>query len=156
VNASDPDGTVPVLSSSTLPLGASFIDAGNGNRIIFLDPGFLQSGTYNISYFATDGILRDTEAIVITVIDAGNQPPVLANIGARSTTEGITLTINVSSTDPEGGTDPHNRHASAGRASPITATAPTLSVGSRPSIGQGFTQSHSDQPMILLQSIQKS
>ncbi|MBK7141795.1 MAG: tandem-95 repeat protein [bacterium] len=102
VNSSDPDGTTPVLTSSTLPLGAGFVDNGDGSGSLTWTPTFLQSGVYNVSFFATDGILRDTELVVITVIDAGNQLPVLSSIGPRSITEGIQLTVAVSATDAEG------------------------------------------------------
>ncbi|PWB68849.1 hypothetical protein C3F09_10930, partial [candidate division GN15 bacterium] len=102
ITSSDPDGTIPVLWTSTLPSGAVFTDAGDGTGSFTWTPTYLQSGVYNVSFFATDGILRDTEAVVITVIDAGNQPPVLTSIGPRSTTEGVTLTVNVSATDAEG------------------------------------------------------
>ncbi len=103
VTATDPDGTTPAFTTSALPRGASFVDNGNGSGNFTWTPDFVQSGTFNVSFFATDGVLRDTEAIVITVIDAKNQPPVLAVIGARSTTEGINLNFNTSATDPEGG-----------------------------------------------------
>ncbi len=102
VNSTDPDGTIPVLTSSTLPLGANFIDNGDGSASFTWTPTFLQSGVYNVSFFATDGILRDTQAVVITVNDAGNQLPVLAAIGPRNVTEGILLTIATSATDAEG------------------------------------------------------
>ncbi|MEW6050860.1 MAG: tandem-95 repeat protein [Candidatus Zixiibacteriota bacterium] len=122
VIASDPDGTTPVLTSSTLPRGASFVDAGNGTGSFTWSPDFVQSGTYNVSFFATDGVLRDTEAIVITVIDAGNQPPVLAAIGSRSTTEGVILSFGISATDAEGG-------------------SPTLTTGTLPS-GASFVDNN--------------
>ncbi|SYZ71886.1 Conserved repeat protein (fragment) [Candidatus Zixiibacteriota bacterium] len=122
VTATDPDGTIPALSNSTLPRGASFVDNGNGTGSFSWTPDYIQSGSYNISFFATDGVLRDTEAIVITVIDAGNQPPVLAAIGPRSTTEGISLNFNISATDAEGG-------------------IPTLSTGALPN-GASFVDNH--------------
>ena len=56
---------------------------------------FTESGVYNIIILASDGVLADSETVQITVFDAGNQLPVLANIGVRSTTEGINLGFGV-------------------------------------------------------------
>ncbi|MEW5795918.1 MAG: Ig-like domain-containing protein [Candidatus Zixiibacteriota bacterium] len=102
VSATDPDGTTPTLNTSTLPLNASFVDNGNGTGNFSFTPDFTQAGTYNITFRATDGILVDTEIVVITVVDAGNRTPVLAEIGPKSVTEGTNLHIDVSATDADG------------------------------------------------------
>jgi phage-related protein len=122
VTATDPDGTTPSLSNTTLPSGASYVDNGNGTGSFNWTPTYLQSGSYNVSFYATDGILRDTELVTITVIDAGNQLPILAGIGARSTTENVNLSFSVSASDAEGVT-------------------PTLSTGTLPN-GANFIDNH--------------
>ncbi|MCH7947634.1 MAG: tandem-95 repeat protein, partial [candidate division Zixibacteria bacterium] len=101
VSATDADATIPALSTSALPTGAAFVDNGNGTGTFDWTPDFLQSGNYNVTFYATDGFATDSEIVVITVNDGGNQLPVLAAIGAQSTTENVLLSFGVSATDPE-------------------------------------------------------
>ncbi len=102
VSATDPDATIPTLTTSTLPTGATFTDNGDGTGTFDWTPTFTQSGSYDVTFYASDGTLIDSELVTITVIDAGNQTPVLATIGSQSTTEEINLTFGVSATDPDG------------------------------------------------------
>ncbi|RKX20196.1 MAG: hypothetical protein DRP35_06450, partial [Candidatus Zixiibacteriota bacterium] len=99
--ASDPDGSTPILSSSSLPSGASFIDNNDGTGTFDWSPGYIESGSYDITFFAFDGALTDSEIVTITVVEAGNQTPILSSIGPRSTTEGIQLLFNISATDSD-------------------------------------------------------
>ena len=101
VSATDPDGTTPSLSAEDVPTNASFLDNGDGTGTFDFNPDFLQAGTYNVRFIATDGVLSDTEIVAITVNDAGNQAPVLATIGPKSVTEGANLNFGVSATDPD-------------------------------------------------------
>ena len=101
VTATDPDATIPALSTSTLPTGAGFVDNGDGSGTFDWTPGFTDAGTYNITFYADDGALIDSEQVVITVIESGNQSPVLAAIGAQSTTETVNLNFAVTATDPD-------------------------------------------------------
>jgi len=71
VEADDPDGTVPMLSASPLPAGASFTDGGDGIGVFAWTPAAGQAGTYEITYVASDGALKDTQAAVIIVAGAG-------------------------------------------------------------------------------------
>ncbi len=64
IEASDPDGTIPVLSAAPLPAGASFTDSGNGTGIFDWTPSVGQAGTYPITFKASDGILEDTQRAV--------------------------------------------------------------------------------------------
>jgi PKD repeat protein len=102
ISASDSDGTVPVLTALDLPMHAAATDSGNGRMLFAFDPDFNQSGVYNVTLVASDGQLSDSEIVIITVIEAGNQPPVFAPIGPKSVLEGQTLAFDVSATDPEG------------------------------------------------------
>jgi len=117
--ATDPDGTTPSFTSTTLPSGASYIDNGNGSATFDWTPDFTQSGVYNITFRATDGSLSDSEVVVITVNEAGNQAPTLAAIGSKGTTEGVNLNFSVSASDPD-------------------STIPALSTSALPS-GASFT-----------------
>ncbi|MCH7948403.1 MAG: tandem-95 repeat protein, partial [candidate division Zixibacteria bacterium] len=102
VTASDADGTAPTLTTSSLPAGATFVDSGNGTGSFDWTPDFLQSGTYNVTFYATDDSSSiDSEVVTITVNEAGNQQPILAAIGAQSTNEGVNLNFGVSATDAE-------------------------------------------------------
>ncbi|MDD3733102.1 MAG: tandem-95 repeat protein, partial [candidate division Zixibacteria bacterium] len=102
VSATDPEGKAPVLSTSTLPTHAAFVNNGNGTGTFNFDPDYTQAGTYYITFYATDDSLAvDSEIVTVTVIDAGNQTPVLAAIGPRSVNENANLNFNITASDPD-------------------------------------------------------
>lgn len=101
VSASDGDGDPITLTTSTLPNGASFIDNGNGTGDFSWTPTSEQSGSYDITFTASDGTATDDEVVTITVNDV-NLPPVLVDLTDQSVDEGQLLTIDVDATDPEG------------------------------------------------------
>ena len=101
VSATDPDLTTPTLTAVNVPTNATFTDNGNGTGTFNFNPNFTQAGVYNVTFIASDGALADSEVVAITVIDAGNQRPVLATIGPRSVTEGANLNFGISATDPD-------------------------------------------------------
>lgn len=70
VEASDPDGTIPVLTASNVPTGAIFADRGDGVGIFNWTPGFDQAGTYQINFTASDGILQASRLAKIIVTDS--------------------------------------------------------------------------------------
>ncbi len=102
-SASDPDGTTPTLTTSTLPAGAVYTDNGNGTGSFSWTPNFTQAGFHTVRFYASDGITADSEDVVITVLEAGNQPPVFATRADTSIAEGAVLSFSVSATDPDGG-----------------------------------------------------
>ncbi|HSH00438.1 MAG TPA: putative Ig domain-containing protein, partial [candidate division Zixibacteria bacterium] len=100
VSATDAE-SVPTLSTSTLPSGASFTPSAGGGTFDWT-PGPLQSGAYDVTFYATDDSAAvDSEVVTITVTEGGNLPPVLAAIGPRGTTENVNLNFSVSATDVE-------------------------------------------------------
>ncbi len=99
VSASDPNGTIPSLTTSTLPPNATFVDHSNGTGTFNFNPDYTQAGLYNISFFASDGSLVDTEIVPVTVVFV-NLPPSLASIGAKSVVVGNALNFNVTASDP--------------------------------------------------------
>ena len=101
ISATDPDQTIPVLTASQLPAGASFVNNLNGSGSFTWTPTFVQAGVYNVIFVASDGSRADTEVVVINVGEAGNQRPVLAAIGARSVGENANLNFVVTATDPD-------------------------------------------------------
>ena len=103
VSATDPDGSTPVLTTSTLPDGASFTNNGDGSGIFSWTPDFTQSGNYNITFIATDdSSATDSEEITITVNNVNeNNAPILAAIGNKTVDENSLLTFIVTATDNE-------------------------------------------------------
>jgi len=67
VEATDPNGTVPALSVAALPVGASFLDRGDGVGIFDWTPTQGQAGSYPITYRASDGALPAARTAVINV-----------------------------------------------------------------------------------------
>lgn len=65
--ATDPDGTLPMLSTGTLPDGASFTDALTGQGSFAWTPTTDQLGTYTILFRASDGQLSTTQSAQVTV-----------------------------------------------------------------------------------------
>ncbi|MEW5701767.1 MAG: Ig-like domain-containing protein [Candidatus Zixiibacteriota bacterium] len=102
ISATDPDGTIPILTASTVPTNAVFVDSGNGRGSLTFMPTYVQAGLYQVNFVASDGLLTDHENVLIQVREAGNQPPVLATLpDSASVVETTTLLILVSATDPE-------------------------------------------------------
>ena len=67
VEASDPNGEIPVLSAAPLPSGAAFVDNGDGSGYFNWTPNTGQAGTYTITYTATDGALSASRSATIKV-----------------------------------------------------------------------------------------
>ena len=95
-SATDPDGDAFALIAYSLPTGAVF-KAG----IFSWTPGYDQSGTYQVTIAASDGILSDSETITLTVNNT-NRAPVLAQIAPQTINALETLTFTVSCSDADG------------------------------------------------------
>jgi len=75
VEASDPNGTVPLLTSTPLPPGASWNVLTNGlnaQGVFFWLPGAGQEGIHPVRFTASDGSLSDEERIRIFVGPTGD------------------------------------------------------------------------------------
>lgn len=131
-NATDPDATIPAISASPLPTGASFVDNGNGSAQLSWTPGFNQAGVYPVTFIATDGSLSDTEIVQITVNNV-NRAPVLDPVGPKAIAEGANLLFGISGTDPDGGLLTYG-------ASPLPAGATFNSSTGEFNWTPGFTQ----------------
>jgi len=101
VTATDPDGDSLVLSAGPLPRNASFVDNGDGSGDFLFAPDFMQSGQYDVTFVASDGVLADSERVIITVMNV-NRPPVLDSIGSKDVLQGDTLRFTVIAGDPDG------------------------------------------------------
>jgi hypothetical protein len=67
VEASDPNGTVPMLSAATLPAGASFTDNENGAGTFEWTPRTGQAGRYKITFTASDGELAGSRRAAVVI-----------------------------------------------------------------------------------------
>jgi len=105
VIATDPDGTTPLLSTSTLPGTATFTDNGGGMGTFNWIPGFFDAGIYRITFYATDEIdpaLIDSEQVEITVIDSNRIPVVVIPSGQdQDVNEGEMLVFTALATDSD-------------------------------------------------------
>jgi len=101
ISGSDPDNDALTYSASNLPAGAIFSSA---TRSFVWIPDF-DSGTntrvYAVTFQVSDGSLTDEETVTINVTHV-NRSPVLASIGTQNLTEGDSLNLVVSATDPDG------------------------------------------------------
>ena len=67
VSATDPE-SIPSLTTSTRPTGATFTDHGNGTGTFVWTPGYPTAGEYELTFYATDDSLAvDSERVTITV-----------------------------------------------------------------------------------------
>ena len=106
LSAVDPDGNPLTLTATGLPAFATLTDNGNGSGTISINAPSGSAGTFNITVFAAEsgeGALSDSETFTLSIGDV-NGPPDLAGIANQSVNEGQALTINLSSTDPDGNT----------------------------------------------------
>ncbi|MHC4366989.1 MAG: putative Ig domain-containing protein [Planctomycetota bacterium] len=97
VSATDVDGDAITYSATGLPTGATF-----SGQTFNWTPASGQTGTYNITFIASDGSAQDSETVTVTVSLTGNQVPVLSLIGNKSVNENTLLTVAVSATDGDG------------------------------------------------------
>jgi hypothetical protein len=81
VEANDPDGTIPALSATPLPAGATFTDHGDGTGTFVWTPAVGQAGVYSITFEASDGELTDTQQVSLTVTAQVNSYTITATAG---------------------------------------------------------------------------
>ncbi len=101
VSASDPDSTIPALTTSTLPANATFTDNGDGTGTFNFNPSFEQAGVYPVTFYASDGLATDSEVVSITVTNV-NRDPILNPVGNKTVAENANLNFNVTASDPDG------------------------------------------------------
>ncbi|MFC1768989.1 Ig-like domain-containing protein [Nanoarchaeota archaeon] len=91
VNAYDPDGDEITITYSN-PL-----DENGQWQTTFID-----ANVYVATVEVTDGLLTVSDDVIITVLEAGNQNPVLDHIPDVTVTEGELVDIDPTASDPEG------------------------------------------------------
>ena len=104
ISATDPDGDGVTFAGSNLPTGATLTDNLGGTATFAWTPSLTQAGSYpNVTITVTDNGSPPQSAsaqFTITVLGA-NQPPVLAPIGAQTTSVGQLLAFSATATDPD-------------------------------------------------------
>ncbi len=101
IEASDPDGFIPIITASNLPSGA-LLGQGDG---VFVDwtPGYDQAGDYFVTFYATDEFNAvDSEVVLFRVFNV-NRPPQLNPLNDTVIAENQALHLNVTASDPDGG-----------------------------------------------------
>lgn len=101
VTATDADGDSLIFSADGVPTNATFVDNFDGTGTFNFDPDFDQAGTYPVTFIASDGVLADSETVIITVNDVGHSP-VITPIDPQEVNEGETLNFTVNTSDPDG------------------------------------------------------
>lgn len=74
VNATDPDGDTITYSANGLPSGATF-----ANKTFSWTPNESQTGSFSVTFTASDGQLQDSEQITITVNSTDTLSPNVTN-----------------------------------------------------------------------------
>ena len=99
VSATDGDATTPTLTTSTLPTGAGFTDNGDGTGSFSWTPTLLQSGTYNVTFYANDVVTADIDseivAITVTDVPSVNSVVLAASSPSNLTTDDLECTYTL-------------------------------------------------------------
>jgi len=107
ITATDPDGTIPDLSSGVLPPNANLQDVGNGTARFDFHPNYDQAGQYDVWFFAIDALdpqLRDSANVAITVSNVNRPPVFLSPFSDTEIVEDERLDLLVRAVDPDGET----------------------------------------------------
>src|SRR6185503_19805801 len=102
VSASDPDGeAIASLTAASLPAGATFTPgAGNTTGVLSWTPSFSQSGSYTVSFTASNALIGSaTTQITINGVD---RPPVVIVPDTVACFVGQLATVKVQVMDPDG------------------------------------------------------
>lgn len=109
IHAVDPDGFTPQLWYDSLKLPRDtgevrFVDSANGYGSFWFKPKFWRQGQYSVGFYSGDGAYTDSETVIITVTDAGDQRPVINPVPPDSVIEGDTLRFTLAAYDPDDST----------------------------------------------------
>ena len=103
ISGNDPDGDNLTLTSSGLPAFAIFTDKEDGTGTIAFSPGNEDSGQYNLTVTASDGVLSDSKAFLLTVNNASS-PPEITSLPVETGFVSTLYTYDVEAVDPDGDT----------------------------------------------------
>lgn len=102
VVATDDSGGQIVVAATGLPLGASFTPTTSkfGSYQFSWVPGHTQSGSYSITFLATNGVDTVSNTAVIRVLNV-NRTPVVSEITNKNVPENEVLSFKISVSDPD-------------------------------------------------------
>lgn len=104
LEGTDPDGDAILLLVQSAPAGSAFEELGAGAGRFTFRPDYTQSGTYNVTFVATDSRAATLAPRVLTVLDVPAGPnfaPLVEIRGRTSLFEGDLASLSVVATDPE-------------------------------------------------------
>lgn len=99
IDAFDPDGDIPVVTASNLPIGA-LLEYGDAPYVDWT-PGFDQAGDYFVTFYATDDRDAVDSEVVLFSVSNVNQAPVLASIGPQTFFVNQYREFDVTGSDPD-------------------------------------------------------
>ncbi len=100
VQCRDVGGYTPEIYTSSLPLGADFVDSGDGLGYFDWIPTYWQWGSYPVTFYAYTPFDTAYENITITVYNT-NRAPILDSIGSKDISDLEELAFIVSASDPD-------------------------------------------------------
>lgn len=101
----DADDDPLTMTMSGVPSWGSFSDNGGGSGMLILQPPpMTPPGVSTLTVRLSDGMATTSASFTVTVTGGVPQnPPTLAAIGAQTVAEGATKSVNLSGSDPDGG-----------------------------------------------------
>lgn len=100
ISGSDSEGDALSFSMENGPEGASLIDSKDNTATFAWTPTYEQAGEYDVTFIVSDGGLKDSETITITVNNV-NRAPVFKPIDDKTVKVGALLTFTATATDPD-------------------------------------------------------
>ncbi len=104
IYASDPEGDSISFRSPNFPPFATVMNAGPAQGLLYITPGFDDAGIYeNLQVIAADNgnpPMADTFSFDLEVLNV-NRDPLLNPIGNQQMSEGDTLDVEITATDPD-------------------------------------------------------
>ncbi|MBN1805944.1 MAG: putative Ig domain-containing protein [Sedimentisphaerales bacterium] len=102
IDAIDPDNDTITYSAGTVPTGATF-----ANKTFDWTPSQAQNGNYQVTFYASDGQLQDSQTVTISV-NVDNQAPTVTNSSPAAGAIQVPLNnlISLNITDTGKGIDP--------------------------------------------------
>lgn len=102
MTSTDPENQTLSFAMTPSVNNAVLEDSANGHALFRMTPDFCQQGFYPVLFIVTDALgAADTGVVVLNVVDAGNQTPVVDTTGPQSVIEKQVLAVNVSASDPD-------------------------------------------------------
>ena len=101
VTATDPEGRAVTLSLVTGPPAAVFTDHGGGSGTLTWQTGYSDSGTYPITFRASDGQATTDSSVLLSVGNVIRAPSISAPVTLAATAT-RPLSFSVTAADPDG------------------------------------------------------